>query len=117
MNNMMRIVGWQAVIAGVLAVVAVLLGGQNAGISAALGGVVCVVPNLLFAIGLRIMEQRKKQVGMGMFLVLEFVKIVVTMAFMIAAAWFYRDVSWAYFLISLGIVLNSYIFLLYKNRS
>ncbi len=117
MNNMMRIVGWQTLLAGVVAIGALLLGGQVAGISAALGGVVCVVPNVLFAIGFRMLERRKKQAGMGVFLVLEFVKIVLTMAFMIAAVWFYRDVSWVYFLISLAIVLNSYIFLLYKNRS
>ena len=113
----MRIVGWQVVTAVVVAVVSWLIGGEIAGISAALGGVVCVVPNMLFALGLRWLERPGKQVGMGVFMALEFAKIALTMAFMITAVWFYRDVSWVYFLISLVIVLKSYILLLYKNRS
>ena len=117
MNNMARIVGWQAAVAVAVAILSMLIGGQAAGTSAALGGVVCVVPNVLFAIGLRILERRKKQVGLGVFLVLEFLKIVLTMVLMITAVWFYRDVSWVYFLVSLAIVLKSYILLLYKNRS
>lgn len=117
MDNMARIVGWQSVAAIVVAVVSLLIGGQAAGISSALGGICCVVPNMMFAVGVQVVERRKKQVSMGVFMVLEFLKLFLTMVFMITAVWFYRDVSWVYFLISLAIVLKSYILLLYKNRS
>jgi ATP synthase protein I len=117
MNNMARIVGWQfAVVVGV-AVASLLIGGEIAGISAALGGMICVIPNMMFVVAVRMVEHRKKQVSMGIFLVLEFLKIVLTMVFMVAAVWFYREVSWVYFLISLAIALKSYLLLLYKNRS
>lgn len=117
MDNIARIVGWQFAVAVVVTIGSLLIGGEKGGISAALGGLSCVIPNMLFAVAVRVVERRKKPVSMGFFLVVEFLKIVLTMVFMIAAVWFYRDVSWVYFLVSLVIVLKSYILLLLKNRS
>ena len=117
MNNMARIVSWQLAVAIVVVLMSLLIGGENAGISALLGGMSCVVPNMLFAAGVQVIERRSGDVSMGTILVLEFIKIVLTMALMVAAVWFYRDVGWVYFLVSLAIVLKSYILLLFKSRS
>ncbi|MBS1170831.1 MAG: synthase chain [Burkholderiaceae bacterium] len=115
---MARIVVWQLVVALVYVALAVVIGGEVAGISALLGTASCVVPNMLFMLGYnRLVESGSGQASLGVFLGLELAKVILTIVLMVASVWYYREVSWVYFLLGLAIALKSYILFLLKNRS
>ncbi len=114
---MARIIGLQLLTAIVVALLAMLLGGKHAGISALLGGLSCALPNALFAVRLFMNERKPSGASPTTFFVWEFVKIGLTMACMVAVGWLYTDVSWPAFVAGIVVVLKSYIFLLFRNRS
>jgi ATP synthase protein I len=114
---MRNVVFLQLAVTVVVAVVAAVIGGSAAAWSALLGGASCVVPNALFAF--RLFSGTKKPGGASpvTFFLGEFVKIFLTIAFMGAVVWLYRDLNWLAFLVGVIAVLKSYILLLIRVRS
>ena len=113
---MARIILLQLVAAFLVALIALLVGGVIAGISALLGGFCCILPNALFAFRLQLAAQKPGNASPMTFFVWEFVKIGLILTSMALVAVLYRDVNWLAFLAAVIVVLKSYIFLLFRNR-
>jgi len=111
---MLRIVSLQLIATAVAGLVAALLGGVPAALSAILGGLCCVVPNSLFALRL-FASVRRGQANPGTFFIGEFIKIAMTVALLGAAAWLYHDLNWLALLCGFIVALKSYIILLFRH--
>lgn len=114
---MARLIQWQILTTILVALVAALIGGFAAGMSALLGGLSCALPNALFAGRLYMSSQKPEGPSPVTFFVWEFVKIGLTLGSLIAVAWFYHELNWVAFIASIVVVLKSYIFLLFRNQS
>ncbi len=112
---MARLILLQLAAAFVVALVAVLLSGLPAGISALLGGLSCAIPNALFA--MRLHSSAKKPGGGNPmnFFIGEFIKIGSTIALMIAVVWLYHDLHWVAFIAGIVVILKSYFILLFRH--
>jgi ATP synthase protein I len=89
----------------------------HAGISAALGGLACVVPNALFALRLTAVARHATAVGdasggrhVAAFFVGEFVKVGLTIGLLVLIAVAYKDLVWLALIIAVVAVLKSYVF-------
>ncbi len=100
------------VIAGVIAG---LLGGVPALLSALLGGLCCVVPNGLFALRLFSSARKAETVNPMTFFIGEFIKIALTIACLGAVAWLYPDLNWLALIAGFIVALKSYIILLFRH--
>lgn len=98
------------------AVGAWLLIGARGGISAALGGAVCVLPNLLFALRLKLVANRARASFSANFLIGELVKMFATVALLVVVARVYADVHWPSLLIGLALALQAMLFALWKKN-
>lgn len=96
-------------------VIAGLLGGVHALVSAFLGGLCCVVPNGLFALRLFISAQKPGAVNPMTFFIGEFIKIALTVALLGAVVWLYRDLNWLALIAAFIVALKSYIILLFRH--
>jgi len=114
---MAHIILMQLLAAIVVALIALLVGGEAAGISALLGGLSCAIPNALFAVRLHMNTRKPGGASPTTFFVWEFVKIGLTMSCLAAVAMLYRELNWLAFIASIIVVLKSYILLLFRNRS
>ena len=76
-----------------------------------------MLPNVLFALGLHLSDRRSAVKGMAPLFIWELAKIAATIAMMVMVFWLYRDLNWIAFLVSLAVVLKSYIFLLHKIKT
>lgn len=112
-----RVILLQLIIAVLIALIAVLLGGKRAGISSVLGSTSCVIPNIVMFVGFYINDHVLKKSGFTILFVLELVKITLTITLMITALWLYKDVNWVSFFVSFVIALKSYIFLLSRSKN
>jgi ATP synthase protein I len=112
---MLRVILLQLATTIVAGLVAALLGGTPAMLSALLGGLCCVVPNSLFA--LRLFADARKPGGANpiSFMVGEFIKIALTVALLGAAAWLYHGLNWLALLAGFIVALKSYIILLFRH--
>lgn len=111
-----RIVLMQLVVALLVALIAMLLGGDAAGISSLLAGLSCVLPNALFAFGIFMGDRRAPHASMGSLFFWELLKVALTIALTVAVFWLYQDLNWIAFMVSFVVVLKSYILLLIKSR-
>lgn len=84
---------------------------QRGAISAALGGAVIVVPNLLFALKLWLAE-RSGQASVAGFFVGEFFKVAATIALLIIVAGAYRDLHWLALLAGMFVALKANLFVI-----
>jgi ATP synthase protein I len=105
---MFRVVVLQVVATLVVALVAAMVSGQAAAVSALLGGAACFVPNGLFALRLAA-AARSGRGGIGTFFVGEFVKVGSTVALVALIAWSYRDVVWPALVFAVIAALKSYL--------
>lgn len=116
---MARIVKLQFCVAFIIAIIATLLSGQAAGISALLGGLCYAIPNALFALRLYASTKRSaKKSGAanpGSFFFGEFLKILTVIALLMAVTLLYHDLHWLAFLVGFIAVLKSYFFLLFRS--
>lgn len=102
--------------ASVLAgLIAGLLGGVPAMISAALGGMCCVLPNTLFALRLFAAANKPGGANPATFFVGELIKITLTVALLGATAWLYPDLNWLALIAGFVVALKSYIILLFRH--
>jgi ATP synthase protein I len=113
---MLRIVSLQFIATAVAGLVAALLGGWPAMISAVLGGLCCVVPNGLFALRLFANAQRLGAANPMSFFIGEFIKIALTVTLLGLTAWLYRDLNWLALLCGFIVALKSYIILLFRHQ-
>jgi len=106
---MFRVVFLQILTTVIVSLVAGLLGGSHAAISALLGGAACVVPNGLFALKLAAAARRPQGTSPAVFLVGEFVKVVSTLVLLGLVVALYKDLVWLALLASVIVVLKSYV--------
>lgn len=83
------------------AVLGGLIAGLRGGVSAALGGLVCILPNLLFALRLKSVAGRHRASFTVNFLLGELVKLVVVVGLLVFIAREYADLHWPSMLIGL----------------
>ena len=112
-----RVFLWQFIIATIIALIAVAIGGFPYGIAAMLAGLSCLVPNGIFFLGLFLTQKIFDKIVPVTFFVMEFVKIAISVLIMILIFWFYRDIKWIVFIVSYILILKSYLFLLSKSKS
>lgn len=112
---MARIVVLQFCATFILAIIAALISGQTAGISALLGGFCYAFPNALFALRLFAGTQKPGGANPFTFFTGEFLKILATIALLAAVVKFYHDIHWLAFLAGFVVVLKSYFILLFRS--
>lgn len=112
---MLRIVLLQMASTAVAGIVAGMLGGVHALVSALLGGLCCVVPNGLFALRLFVSARKPGAVNPMTFFIGEFIKIALTIALLGAVVWLYRDLNWLALIAAFIVALKSYIILLFRH--
>ncbi len=98
---MFRSVFLQIAVTITVSVVAGLVVGTRGGVSAAMGGAVCVLPNLLFAVHLKFSKLRPRASFASSFLLGEIVKLVMTFLLLIGVVRYYPDLHWPSLLIGL----------------
>ena len=98
----------QVLVTLVVAGLATIWGGVDAALSAALGGMACVVPNALFAVRLQIETRRPGGATVHGFFVGEFVKVAATIALLVLIAHNYRGLNWLALIIGVIVALKSY---------
>lgn len=112
---MLRIVLLQFAATVVVAVIAGVLGGMTALISALLGGMCCVVPNGWFAWRLYVGAHKPGGATPMTFFIGEFTKIALTIALLGAVVWLYRDLNWLALIAAFIVALKSYLILLFRH--
>lgn len=112
---MLRLILIQLATTLAAAMVAGVLGGTHAFMSALLGGLCCVVPNGLFALRLYIGALRPGTLSPMTFFFGEFTKIAMTVALLALAVWWYRDLNWLAMIAAFIVALKSYIILLFRH--
>ena len=112
---MARIVVLQICAAFLVSFVSLLLANDVVGMSALLGGLSCALPNALFAALLYLGTLKPDGASPITFFIGEFIKIVLTIASIMAVAWFYHDVHWLAFLVGFVLVMKSYFILLFRS--
>ena len=84
-----------------------LIVGTRGAISAALGGAVCTLPNLLFALRLKSVAGRPGASYPANFFLGEFVKVVATVGLLVFVVKIYADLHWPSMLVGLGLALQA----------
>ncbi|MBA4741255.1 MAG: ATP synthase subunit I [Azoarcus sp.] len=93
------------------AALAAVFFGVHGAISAALGGLVCVVPNALFALRMKALSSRSGGPGTAMaFVVGEFFKIVAIVGLLVLIGLGYPDLHWGALFIGLILALKANLF-------
>lgn len=112
---MLRLVLLQLATTVIASIIAGLIGGVHALISALLGGLCCVVPNGVFALRLFAAERKPGGANPMSFFIGEFIKIALTIALLGAVVWLYRDLNWLALIAAFIVALKSYIILLFRH--
>jgi ATP synthase protein I len=112
---MLQIILLQFATTAMTGLIAGLLGGVPALLSALLGGLCCVVPNALFALRLFASAQKVGGANPMTFFIGEFIKIALTVALLGLTAWLYRDLNWLALIVGFVVALKSYIILLFRH--
>ena len=112
---MLQIILLQCAATLLAGLIAGILGGFPAFLSAGLGGLCCVLPNTLFA--LRLFAATKKPGGANptTFFVGELIKIILTVVLLGTTAWLYHDLNWLALIAGFIVALKSYIILLFRH--
>jgi ATP synthase protein I len=84
-----------------------LFAGTRGAISAALGGAICTLPNLLFALRLKSVASRPGASYPANFFLGEFVKIIATVGLLVFVVKIYADLHWPSMLVGLGLALQA----------
>ena len=113
---MLHVILLQLAATAAASLVAGLLGGVPALLSALLGGLCCVVPNSLFALRLFAEVQKPQGANPMSFFIGEFIKIALTVALLGAIGWLYHGLNWLALIAGFIVALKSYIILLFRHR-
>jgi ATP synthase protein I len=112
---MLRVVLLQLATTVIVGIIAGLLGGMPALLSALLGGLCCVVPNGLFALRLFVNSQKAGAANPMSFFIGEFIKIALTITLLGVIVWLYRDLNGLALIAAFIVALKSYILLLFRH--
>ena len=113
---MIRVILLQAVATAVAVVMALVLFGWRGGASAALGGLACLLPNLLFALRLKRVARRPVFSFQANFLLGELVKIVAIVGLLVLFAKGYADLHWPSLLMGLVLATQAVFFAFWKKN-
>ena len=91
----------------ITALIAGLLAGTRGAVSAILGGAVCVLPNFLFALRLKLVANRPGASYPANFFLGEFVKIAATIALLVLVVKEYADLQWPSLLVGMVLALQA----------
>jgi len=116
MLEMFRAVFLQFAATVAAAVVAGLVVGTRGAVSAAIGGAVCVIPNLLFALHLKFLKFRRRASFTSAFLLGEFVKLAMTFSLLIGVVKYYPDLHWPSLLIGLVLATQAMFLAFWKKN-
>jgi ATP synthase protein I len=109
-----RVVFYQIVTGTAISLLIFCIFGKNSGLSALLGAVSCIVPTGLVVF---IMKMISKGVASPLaFFVCEFTKVAITIACFVLVALLYKELNWPSFVLSIGAVLFSHLFVLASKR-
>lgn len=92
------------------AAIAAVFFGVHGAISASLAGLVCVLPNALFALRMKAMSQRPGPGSAMAFLVGEFIKIIAMVGLLVLIQSVYHDLHWGGLLIGLILAFKANLF-------
>ena len=104
---MFRAILWQVAATLIAAVLASLIAGMSGVVSAAMGGAVCILPNFLFALRLKLVAVRTGASYPVNFFIGEFVKIAATVGLLVFVVKEYPDLHGPSMLIGLGLALQA----------
>lgn len=104
---MFKAVGFQAGATLVAAIIAALAFGLHGAVSAALGGAACFIPNLVFALRLKVLASSPGASYGYVFLVGEAVKLVSIVGLLVAVPLLYGDLHWGAMLIGVFLALQA----------
>ncbi len=90
--------------------IAAVFFGLHGAISAALAGLVCVVPNALFALRLSLGSKRSGSVSATAFFVGEFIKLATIVGLLVLVRALYEDLHWGALFIGLILALKANLF-------
>lgn len=90
--------------------IAAVFFGLHGAISAALAGMVCVVPNALFALRLSLGSQRSGTVSVAAFFVGEFIKVATIVGLLVLIQAVYDHLHWGALFIGLILALKANLF-------
>lgn len=113
---MFRVIRLQVGVVIITALAAGLLVGARGGVSAALGGAVCVLPNFVFALRLWRVAARPRASFATNFLLGELLKMVATVGLLVVVARGYADVHWPSLLVGLVLALQAMFLAFWKKN-
>ena len=113
---MFRVILLQAAATLVAMLAGGFLAGMRGGISATLGGLACMLPNLLFALRLKSVSGRQGATFMANFLLGELVKLAVTVGLLFVIAKGYADLHWPSLLIGLVLATQALFLAFWKKN-
>ena len=90
--------------------------GPSGGISAAIGGLICVVPNLLFALRLKMVAGRRGASFQVNFILGELFKLMLTVGLLVVIARGYPGVHWPSLLIGLALASQAVFLAFWKKN-
>ncbi len=113
---MFRAILLQVVVTVITASVAGLVVGMRGAVSAAAGGAVCTVPNLLFALRLRSVSLRRGASYPLNFFFGEFAKVILTFVLLAVLVRIYADLHWPSMLIGLALASQAMFLAFWKKN-
>lgn len=116
MLTMFRAVLLQIAVTVAATVVMGLVVGARGAVSTAVGGTVCVLPNLLFALHLKFLKFRPRASFTNAFLLGEFVKLIMTFSLLIGVVRYYADLHWPSLLIGLVLATQALFLAFWKKN-
>lgn len=114
---MTKAVLWQFLVTLVVAGLAGVFGGAHAALSAALGGLACVIPNALFAFRLAVEMRRPGGATVHGFFIGEFVKLAATVLLLFVIASTYGHLHWLALIVGFIAALKSYFLMFLFGRA
>ncbi len=118
LSDLIRVSLTQYVVVLVTALGFALCVGQNAGLSALLGGLAYAVPSTVLALFLAMPRMIKRSYKASPYRVFfgEFVKILVVITLWAMVVGYYEALHWPAFIVSIIAVANSYFVILFKKH-
>jgi ATP synthase protein I len=107
---MFKAVGFQLIATLLAAVLSAALFGSKGALSAAAGGLACVVPNALFALKLAATSGRRPESYPAAFFVGEFIKVAAIVGLLVLAATLIEGLHWGALLIGMVLALKANLF-------
>ncbi len=107
---MLKVIVLQIGVTVITAIASGMLAGAKGALSAAAGGVACIIPNLLFALRLQIVMHKAAPSYVAEFFVGEFLKVASTVGLLLLAVNLIDNVQWLALLVGVIAALKANLF-------